>query len=118
MGLHPVAPIMLILANDVYGVEENLLGNDDLDRLRVYDKLPPWRYASLPAAMGCPDWFTPVVRTNGELQAALKQARDETHPSYIEVRLQQQWMPTPQSQLDHARVYQEFDLSQVDAVEL
>jgi len=37
MARHTVAPIMLILANDIYGVEENILGNDDLGRVRVYD---------------------------------------------------------------------------------
>jgi indolepyruvate decarboxylase len=43
MACHPVAPIMLFLANDIYGVEEYILGNDDLGRVRGYDKLPQWR---------------------------------------------------------------------------
>ncbi|MGO8949920.1 MAG: thiamine pyrophosphate-dependent enzyme [Ktedonobacterales bacterium] len=105
IGLQPVAPIMLILANDIYGVEEYLLGNDDVGRVRGYDRLPPWRYSSVPSTMGCSSWFTPVVRTNGELQAALQQAREETHASYIEVRLEPS-MITPMSGRDFERVYQ------------
>lgn len=105
IGQHPVSPIMLILANDIYGVEEHILGNDDLDRVRGYDKLPPWRYARLPVAMGCTDWFTPVVWTNGDLQAALLRAREETHPSYIEVRLQHK-MLSAMSERDFERQYQ------------
>jgi indolepyruvate decarboxylase len=102
---HTVAPIMLILANEIYGVEEYLLGNDDVDRVRGYDRLPPWRYSEIPSAMGCSGWFTPVVRTNGELQAALQRARDETLPSYIEVRLEPS-MIAPMSGRDFQRVYQ------------
>jgi indolepyruvate decarboxylase len=101
----PVAPIMLILANDMYAVEEYTMGNDDVDRLRGYDQLPPWRYSDLPAAMGCSGWFTPVVRSNGELHAALQRARGQTHPSYIEVRLPQK-LNTAESQRDRARQYQ------------
>jgi len=105
MGRHTVAPIMLILANYIYGVEEYILGNDDVERVRGYDELPAWRYADVPAAMGCSGWFTPVVRTNGELQAALQRARNETHPGYIEVRLERE-MISPMSQRDFERTYQ------------
>jgi indolepyruvate decarboxylase len=105
IGLQPVAPIMLIVANDVYAVEEYTMRNDDRARVRGYDKLPPWRYHDLPAAMGCSDWFTPVVRSNGELDAALKRARDENRPSYIEVRLQPE-LATAKSERDHDRQYQ------------
>ena len=105
IGQQPVAPIMLILANDVYGVEEYILGNDDMGRVRGYDKLPAWRYSSLPSAMGCSGWFTPVARTNGELQAALQRARGETHPSYIEVRLEHKLI-TAMSRPDFERQYQ------------
>jgi indolepyruvate decarboxylase len=34
MARHTAAPIMLVLANDVPGVEEFILGNDDVDRVR------------------------------------------------------------------------------------
>ena len=105
IAMQPIAPIMLILANDIYGVEEYILGNDDPGRVRVYDKLPAWRYSDLPAAMGCSDWFTSVVRTNSELQTALQRAREETHPSYIEVRLEPS-MITPMSGHVFQRVYQ------------
>jgi hypothetical protein len=45
------------------------------------------------------------AETNGELQAALQRARDETHPSYIEVRLEPS-MIAPMSGRDFQRVYQ------------
>ena len=54
--------------------------------------------------VGCPDWFTPVVRTNGELDATLKRARDEIRPSYIEVRVA--GLPTALPQRDPYRQYQ------------
>jgi indolepyruvate decarboxylase len=108
MDHQPITPIMLILANDIYAVEEYTMGNDDVDRVRCYDKLPQWRYSGLPAAMGCSGWFTPVVRSNGELHAALQRARSETHPSYIEVRLPHQ-LDTAASQRQRVRQYQISD---------
>jgi len=35
-----------------------------------------WRYADVPHALGCTDWFTARVETLGELDAALKAARE------------------------------------------
>ena len=40
----------------------------------VYNDLAPWDYHTLPAALGCKDWFTAKVATLGELDAALAEA--------------------------------------------
>jgi TPP-dependent 2-oxoacid decarboxylase len=40
----------------------------------TYNDLAPWRYAVLPRALGCADWFTARVATLRELDAAMKTA--------------------------------------------
>ena len=42
-------------------------------------------HAELPRALGCADWFTARVTTLGELDAAMKIARDSKSGAYIEV---------------------------------
>ena len=44
-----------------------------------------WDYQKLPAALGCKDWFTTKVRTNGELEAAMEKANKSNTASYIEI---------------------------------
>ena len=51
----------------------------------TYNDLAPWDYHTVPAAMGCKDWFTAKVKTNGELEAAMKTAEAADTASYIEV---------------------------------
>jgi Phage integrase family len=91
--------------------ERHLRGRGILDGQRPRRPRPRLRQAAavailrLPAAMGCSGWFTPVVRTNGELRAALQRARGETHPSYIEVRLQHK-LDTAKSQRELVSQYQ------------
>jgi indolepyruvate decarboxylase len=70
-----------VLNNGIFGIEEYLESNE----AREYNDLAPWRYATLPAAMGCQDWFCATVTTNDELEAALDTARDRSTAAYIEV---------------------------------
>ena len=51
----------------------------------VYNDLAPWNYHTLPAALGCRDWFTARGTTLGELDAALARAATGESASYIEV---------------------------------
>ena len=51
----------------------------------TYNDLAPWRYAELPRALGCADWFTARVATLGELDAAMKTARESKSGAYIEI---------------------------------
>lgn len=83
MGKYGVKPIILVANNRLFGIEEFLEGNAS----REYNRIARWRYADLPAAMGCGDWFTTIVRTNGELEEALANARSEDRAAYIEVDL-------------------------------
>jgi indolepyruvate decarboxylase len=83
MGKYGVKPIILVANNRLFGIEEFLEENTS----RNYNKIAQWRYADLPAAMGCQNWFTRIVRTNGELEEALEQARSSNRAAYIEVDL-------------------------------
>jgi len=80
-GRHGVKPIILVLHNEGYAVERVLEEYPDW----VYNDLAPWDYHTLPAALGCKDWFTAKVTTNGELEAALQQAEAGDTAAYIEM---------------------------------
>jgi indolepyruvate decarboxylase len=81
MGRYGANPIILCLNNDGYMVERALEPNPDWS----YNDLAKWRYADVPHALGCTDWFTARVETLGELDAALKAARESKSGAYIEV---------------------------------
>jgi indolepyruvate decarboxylase len=81
MGRYRANPIILCLNNDGYMVERALEPNPDWS----YNDLAQWRYAEVPHALGCSDWFTARVETLGELDAALNAARESTSGAYIEV---------------------------------
>ncbi len=85
MGQYGVDPIILVLNNGIFGVEEVLQGNSDPAKIHVYDKIPPWKYHLLPEAMGCRDWSCASVMTNAELESALATARRRHGAAYIEV---------------------------------
>ena len=81
MGRYGANPIILVLNNDGYMVERALEPNPDWS----YNDLAKWRYADLPHALGCADWITARVETIGELDAAMKAARESKSGAYIEV---------------------------------
>jgi indolepyruvate decarboxylase len=81
MGRFGANITVFVLNNDGYLIERALEPNPNW----TYNDLPPWRYAELPRAMGCADWFTARVETLGELDAAMKSARDCKSGAYIEV---------------------------------
>src|SRR6266542_3286727 len=81
MGRYSANPIILCLNNDGYMVERALEPNPDWS----YNDLAKWRYADVPHALGCTDWFTARVETLGELDAALNAARESKSGAYIEV---------------------------------
>lgn len=85
MGWHGVNPIILLVNNGIFGIEEVLQPNTDPEKIKKHCELAPWQYHKLPEAMGCRDWFCPRVETNAELDSALKQARKHPGASYIEV---------------------------------
>jgi indolepyruvate decarboxylase len=87
MGRYGVNPIILLLNNGIFGVEEIAQGNSDSKKVHTYDKLALWQYHKLPEAMGCRDWFCTSVATNAELDSALQKTRKLSGASYIEIQL-------------------------------
>jgi len=78
---HGVKPVIFVLNNQGFGVERALEEYPDW----VYNDLAQWDYHTLPAALGCKDWFTAKVKTNGELEAAMEKADAVDTASYIEI---------------------------------
>ena len=70
MGRNGLKPVIFVLNNSGYMVERALEKNPDWE----YNDLAPWDYHTLPAALGCKEWFTAKVATLGELDAALAKA--------------------------------------------
>jgi indolepyruvate decarboxylase len=81
MGRFGANPIILVLNNDGYLVERALELNPDCS----YNDLAKWRYADLPRTFGCADWLAARVETLGDLDAAMKAARESKSGAYIEV---------------------------------
>jgi indolepyruvate decarboxylase len=81
MGRFGANITVFVLNNDGYLIERVLEENPDWS----YNDLAPWRYAELPRALGCADWFTARVETLGELDAAMQAARDYKSGAYIEI---------------------------------
>ena len=81
MGRFAANITVFVLNNEGYLIERALEENSDWS----YNDLAPWRYAELPFALGCADWFTARVATLGELEAAMKTARDSKSGAYIEM---------------------------------
>ena len=81
MGRFAANIIVFVLNNEGYLIERALEENPDWS----YNDLAPWRYAELPRALGCADWFTARVATLGELEAAMQTARDSKSGAYIEI---------------------------------
>ncbi len=81
MGRYGANPIIFVLNNDGYMIERALEPNPDWS----YNDLAKWRYAELPRALGCANWATARVETVGELDAAMKAARESKSGAYIEV---------------------------------
>jgi indolepyruvate decarboxylase len=89
MGRFAANIIVFVLNNEGYPIERALEENPDWS----YNDLAPWRYAELPRALGCADWLAAQVTTLGELDAAMKAARESKSGAYIEVVGQRMDMP-------------------------
>ena len=72
---------VFVLNNEGYLIERALEENPNW----TYNDLSPWRYAELPQALGCANWFTARVETLGQLDAAMKAARESKTGAYIEI---------------------------------
>jgi len=102
MGRYGINPIMIVLNNGIYGVEDVLS-----ERGHVYDDLAGWNYHTLPAAMGCRDWFCTRIETVGELESALEEARNHRGACYLEVMIPET-ESQPLSKKTINRIYKTF----------
>jgi indolepyruvate decarboxylase len=81
--------IVFVLNNEGYLIERALEENPDWS----YNDLARWRFAELPRALGCADWFSARVTTLGELDVAMKAARESNSGAYIEIVGERMDMP-------------------------
>jgi len=98
-GRHGVKPVIFVLNNQGFGIERALEDYPDW----VYNDLAQWDYHTLPAALGCKDWYTTKVKTNGELKAAMDKAAEVDTASYIEIVAAKHDYP-PGAKLMHSRM--------------
>jgi len=92
MGRFAANVIVFVLNNEGYLIERALEENPDWS----YNDLAPWRYAELPRALGCADWFTARVATLGELEDAMK-APATANPAPISRSSADDWTCRPSS---------------------
>lgn len=102
MGRYGINPILIVLNNGIYGVEDVLS-----ERGHVYDDLAGWNYHTLPAAMGCRDWFCTRIETVGDLESALEEARNHRGACYLEVMIPEtESQPLPKKIIN--RIYKAY----------
>ena len=80
MGFTHINPVVIVLNNGLYGVEA-LISETGHD----YNTLPPWRYADIPAALGCQGWWCGRAATVAELEQSLAAINELQGAAYLEV---------------------------------
>ena len=75
-------PVVIVLNNGLYGVEALISETG-----HAYNDLPPWRYADLPAALGCEGWWCGRAGTVSELAQALEEINNHPGGAYLEVMI-------------------------------
>ncbi len=101
MGRYGAQPIIIVLNNTKFGVEEVLSAQPGHE----FNDLAAWSYHQLPAAFGCDTWYTARVATVGDLDNALKKAAAHNDASYIEVALGAGDIPPPVPTEELTRLY-------------
>lgn len=74
-------PLIFVLNNDGYLIERLLCKDPEV----IYNDLPQWRYAQLPEALGCDNWYCRRVTTSQELDLAIREIEAGDRAAYIEV---------------------------------
>jgi len=97
MGKYGVNPIIILLNNDIYGIEEVVMGNANPRKIQEFDRIAEWDYVKIPDAMGCSNWrnhvvdFTDIWRLEAafqHFQDAMNDARDHRDTgAYIVLKL-------------------------------
>jgi indolepyruvate decarboxylase len=96
MGRYRVKPVIFVLNNGLYGVEDLIS-----ERGHAYDDLAPVNYHLLPAALGCRDWLAARVNTVAELDKLLDAIENHDGAAYIEVMIpNEESQPWPEELID------------------
>jgi indolepyruvate decarboxylase len=96
MGRYGVTPVIIVLNNGLYGVEDIIS-----ERGHPYDDLAPVQYHLLPAAFGCSGWLTRKVTTVAELDDALDAVDAHNGAAYLEVMIpDEESQPLPDEVID------------------
>ena len=82
MGRYGVKPVIFVLNNGLYGVEDVIS-----ERGHEYDELAGVQYHLLPMAFGCSGWLTRKVATVAELDDAFDAVEAHDGAAYIEVMI-------------------------------
>jgi indolepyruvate decarboxylase len=98
MGRYGVKPVIFVLNNGLYGVEEIIS-----ERGNEYNELAPVDYHLLPEAFGCTDWLTAKVTTVAELDQVLDEIDGSDGAAYVEVMIpDDESQPLPDDVIDRA----------------
>ena len=96
MGRYGVKPVIFVLNNGLYGVEDIIS-----ERGHAYDDLAPVNYHLLPEAFGCKDWLTAKVTTVAELDQVLDEIEGHDGAAYVEVLIpDEESQPLPDDVID------------------
>jgi indolepyruvate decarboxylase len=96
MGRYRVKPVIFVLNNGLYGVEDVIS-----ERGHAYDDLAPVEYHLLPRAFGCRDWLTARVTNVGQLDAAFAAIAAHEGAAYVEVMIPDaESQPLPKAVID------------------
>ena len=96
MGRYGIKPVIFVLNNDIYGVEDVVS-----ERGHGYDDLAKLNYHLLPEAFGCRGWLSAKVGTVAELEDVLAKIEKHDGAAYIQVLIpESESQPLPAEDLD------------------
>ena len=96
MGRYGVKPVIFVLNNGLYGIEDVIS-----ERGHGYDDLADVKYHLLPEAFGCKGWLSSQVRTIAELDEILEKIESHDGAVYIEVMIpNEESQPLPDEVID------------------
>ena len=96
MGRYGIKPIIFVLNNGIFGVEDVLS-----ERGHEYDNLAPVNYHLVPEAFGCKGWLTAKASTVAELEDAISKIEKHDGAAYIEVMIpESESQPFPADLID------------------
>lgn len=96
MGRYGIKPVIFVLNNDIYGVEDMVS-----ERGHNYDNLAKLNYHLLPEAFGCKGWLSAKVGTIAELEEVLGKIEKHDGAAYVQVLIpESESQPLPAEDLD------------------